>query len=376
LQTFARFGPNGLPMDVQQCLMDGGGRLVKTNLQHRIFLSGIVADTPANRKLSKFMGHTAILACPYCWLGGTTGPSGRGKYYLGYSCPTHILCPEHLKKEFPHLFGDVPTSAFCGDARIKLDEIKNLTRIQELENLKAKATSKTAVENLQTIFGVQCLSPIIAHLGDYVNINDIWQVPLAHAALLGVVKQFFKATMDYTGEAPDYAFSRPALKIIESRAKHVILTDDFNRPYRDIADKKGHYVMEDWLHFMESYSLYILSTDGAPDLWPDVEMKEAWDHLRTGLMHYFRYNEDDFTIEKRALARSHLIDFAKIWQRRIGITGCTFNLHTLICRLFDQETARGALTFTLEWWLEQGIQQMKSNVKFRCVVCMKALTHG
>jgi hypothetical protein len=41
---------------------------------------------------------------------------------------------------------------------------------------------------------------------------------------------------------------------------------------------------------------------------------------------------------------------------------CTLVLHLLACHAFDQETATGAVANALEWWVEQGCQEMKETV--------------
>ena len=43
----------------------------------------------------------------------------------------------------------------------------------------------------------------------------------------------------------------------------------------------------------------------------------------------------------------------------------TYNLHILVCRLYKQETACGAVAKDLEYWVERSIQDLKSTVKYR-----------
>ena len=261
LEAFKKFGPFGdNPLHVKQCKLNANGQIIESDLHHRIFLSGVTADTPANQKLSRFLSHAARLACPYCWLLGNPGPNGHGMYFPGYSAPTDIGCPNHLKNAHPTIFGQVPTTGYCGDSDIKIDSLGNLTRTLVVDDKSKQASSKSAIDKLKSEYGVHELSEIFKYLGDYVDINDVWQVPLCHAALLGIVKLFLKSMIDYTGPTPPYAFSKSTIKLIKSRAAHVILTDDFNRPYRDIVDRMGNYVMEDWLHFMESGGAQLLLT--------------------------------------------------------------------------------------------------------------------
>ena len=89
LEAFQKFGPFGSePMSVHEHKLDGDGMVVKSDLNHQIFLCGVTADTPANRKLSGFLSHASYKGCPYCWLSGCLGPTGRGMYFPGYDQPT------------------------------------------------------------------------------------------------------------------------------------------------------------------------------------------------------------------------------------------------------------------------------------------------
>lgn len=59
--------------------------MVPRRLRHYVILGGIYADTPAQRKLSKWLGHSAYLGCGHCMLLGTVGPNGHGMYFQGYT---------------------------------------------------------------------------------------------------------------------------------------------------------------------------------------------------------------------------------------------------------------------------------------------------
>ena len=51
----------------------------------------------------------------------------------------------------------------------------------------------------------------------------------------------------------------------------------------------------------------------------------------------------------------------------------TFNLHMAICRLFDQESARGPAAKDVELWVERVIQAVKENLKYRITSCPERL---
>ena len=67
-----------------QHLREEDGFIRRERLQHYIILGGIYADTPAQRKMSKWLSHAAYLGCGHCVLLGTPGPTGRGMYFTGY----------------------------------------------------------------------------------------------------------------------------------------------------------------------------------------------------------------------------------------------------------------------------------------------------
>ena len=51
----------------------------------------------------------------------------------------------------------------------------------------------------------------------------------------------------------------------------------------------------------------------------------------------------------------------------------TFNLHMAVCRLYDQESARGPAARDLELWVERVIQRVKENLKSRISSCPERL---
>lgn len=59
------------------------------------------------------------------------------------------------------------------------------------------------------------------------------------------------------------------------------------------------------------------------------------------------------------------MDYAKRAQQIFGVHICTYNLHTLACRGYKQELARGPASREKEFWLERKIQELKQRVKYR-----------
>lgn len=61
------------------------------------------------------------------------------------------------------------------------------------------------------------------------------------------------------------------------------------------------------------------------------------------------------------------------WLQGLPLSMCTFNLHMAICRLFDQETARGAVAKDSEGFVERDVQELKENLKYRITSCPERL---
>lgn len=117
-----------------------------------------------------------------------------------------------------------------------------------------------------------------------------------------------------------------------------------------------------------------------PVVWREVDGEEQafdlgdmWVELRTALLHYLRYDPTDFTEARCDIAAARLKAFARDAYHVFGASFCTYNLHALCCRLRQQERARGHVAFALEFWIERGVQYVKSDVKYRTTGCPELL---
>lgn len=82
-----------------------------------------------------------------------------------------------------------------------------------------------------------------------------------------------EALADYTGDCPSHVISKQDRAVMQDRGKRIKLTADFGRPYKCIVDSHKSYLLDDWLHFLETCSLYILQADMLDDLVQDVLQK-------------------------------------------------------------------------------------------------------
>jgi hypothetical protein len=122
------------------------------------------------------------------------------------------------------------------------------------------------------------MSELVRHL-DYVDYNNIHRVPVAHAILLGLLKDFWSLLLCKTPKGqprPEYSLPSPCRKAMADRAKSMVLTCDFGRPYRCVVNHRGNWVMEDWVNWLEIYSVYI--TQPFQKVMPLLQVK---------LCHYF-----------------------------------------------------------------------------------------
>lgn len=382
LRDFRRFGPDigtcsgewedpGGKLMVQEAIASNDGTnttLFSPPFRHRLILTGIAADTPGGRKLSNMTSHTGYSGCPYCLLKGTRGKTG-GMYFCGYSKPTETRLPLELKGHA--LFQGIPDKAFCGDYSILLTDEQQRARVECLMHFQT-TLAPSAFDKLKSHFGVNGPSPVVEHLGHYVHYNDIFLVPIAHASLYGVLKTYLKFMLldlkECTPDRKKYLMKKEARRLVSERSTHLTLTSEFGRPYRDIINCRKSWVMEEFLHFSESYSAYIFHEEYPGQVFPSPEMKRAWTHLNKALTHYWRFEQGGYHESNRLAARENLFAFAALWEELVGPTGCTYNLHLLLCRLSTQEAEMGAVCLFAEFWVERMIQYLKENIKFRTPV--------
>eukprot|EP00775_Hariotina_reticulata_P000935 gene935-1261_t len=153
--------------------------------------------------------------------------------------------------------------------------------------------------------------------------------------------------------------SAEGLRTMSQRAADVQVTSDFGRLYKCIVKYINSYKMEDWLHFVGSFSPYILLGVLSEDA------QELWDHLRAAVLHYCRppTDESPFTSQAREAAAWNMLQYAKKLERK-GFPSYmfTWNLHWAVCRLPRQELARGSTGSDAEWWTERVMQVYKEVV--------------
>ena len=141
--------------------------------------------------------------------------------------PQHLLAPSQGEAEM----------SYVHDERVQLSD--NLMHLlgKEVESggLEAKVAGCTGV------------SPFIRYV-DHLSYNNFFALPPAHAFGLGVIPDFWKYVVKKVG--------RPALRRMDRRIVHVLMTSDFGRPCRPLVPSDGtvmpNWTCEDVFHFTET----------------------------------------------------------------------------------------------------------------------------
>lgn len=69
---------------------------------------------------------------------------------------------------------------------------------------------------------------------------------------------------------PAYCITVDARKAMTQRASMIHFTIDFERPYKDIVHQRHDWVMENWLHWTETFSVLVLQPIKQGQMFCDV----------------------------------------------------------------------------------------------------------
>eukprot|EP00798_Chlamydomonas_sp_ICE-L_P001205 gene1205-32547_t len=349
LWDFHKYGEEGV------ILTQFGG----DTINHRPFLTGLLADSPARQKLSRWNGTGAYRACGWCLFQGqmcanVSGKKGGTIYYKGY----------HDVSKNQEVYPQAPTAAGyiqvhdvkVGHSCLQLSHAQRISRAQRVEE--GEEDPRTA--------GCHGLSMVV-HVLPYVDYNNFFLVPVAHALLFGVVKGFvkhlYRPIPKAVNDCPKDALSNPVRSLIASRKDDTRVTSEMGRPYKCIGTNRGYYTMEDWLHFVETYSAYVFQGDTLPP-----KVKELWGYLVEVCQHYFRGNKH-YSEEASEKASQTLRRYAEVMEEEgMADNLFTYNLHMVVCRLRKQEVAHGSTVKDLEFRVEREMQSYKDRLGRRVCV--------
>ena len=82
------------------------------------------------------------------------------------------------------------------------------------------------------------------------DLNHLFIVPVCHSLLYGVAKDLLKAFFGGLLLALEWNCSSNAKRVMSRRAEGIILTSEFNRPYRDVVKFHASWTMEEYMTFI------------------------------------------------------------------------------------------------------------------------------
>jgi hypothetical protein len=183
----------------------------------------------------------------YCTLQGTNTDPDTGKtvhmHPLGYAAPA--TCGLRVSGA-----AGCTEQAFCGDPNIRVEEDLHRIRAAKVES------GAWAASNA----GCHGKSLLVERL-KYLKYTDVMVVPVCHAFLLGLLKDFWALLLDPPkGTGKDAWFRLPAKhrKVMRARSQGIKLTLDHGRPYACIVTARGFWVMENWWTWAEVVSVWVL----------------------------------------------------------------------------------------------------------------------
>eukprot|EP00798_Chlamydomonas_sp_ICE-L_P005291 gene5291-18535_t len=112
--------------------------------------------------------------------------------------------------------------------------------------------------------------------------------------------------------------------------------------------------MEDWLHFVQTFSLYIFLPGTLPEM-----LATMWKLLQSVVHHCCQGT--NFTFRKSGDAAKSLLKYAKMVEENFPSKMCTYNLHMVVCRLPRQEQQRGSAAREMEFVVERCKQGFKAR---------------
>ncbi|DBB01368.1 TPA: hypothetical protein ACH3X1_013672 [Trebouxia sp. C0004] len=339
----------------------GLGRIASLLLaafKHTVILTGAMADLPAQNKMSKNLHWNNALTCAHCTLNGTWLLGATR--FLGYRKPVvyGIKWPSILQVSEPKtaLFGDACT-------KLRPEAWANAEGLgQCIADGKGPPGMKEGDVGNKGISMFKKMLP-------YICPSNFWVIPFGHALLLGILQDFLKMMLPaLTGSMADYCIKKEARTVMIARAAMIHSTIDFGRPYSDAVQKRGYWVMEELLHFTETWSVIIFQPykkgSAIIPILHDKDTLEMWQSFRVIVHHFMRSfaeHASDAACDKVAL---HLRRYSQGVEKVFGPSQCKYNLHHVVP--LDQQRARGLTAEELEFWVENCIQLCKSTIKHRC----------
>lgn len=120
------------------------------------------------------------------------------------------------------------------------------------------------------------------------------------------------------------------------RAAMIHSTIDFGRPYSDVVNQRDYWVMEELLHFQETWSVIIFQPyrrgSAVIPILHNKDVLEMWQSFRAIVHHFMRSfteHTSDAACEK---VQYHLQRYSQGVEKVFGPEQCKYNLHHMVCR--------------------------------------------
>jgi hypothetical protein len=330
-----------------------------------VWLTGCFGDTPMREKLALFLGHASPLGCGWCefqgvWLNGATR-------FLGYS---------RLQR-----FELKTLTNRCGEAHYAWDDVLTLSDSQHCARASVAEVNKARHKSDQVLprfIGCHGYS-IFRSMLPYIDYANLFVLPLWHAMLYGLVKNFFETILEGSGvNAEWYVVTKEARDRMKAKEGLVRAVSEYTNTFESIlGTKRSYFTMDQWLHFVLTWSTFVFGSKTDGILHADVY--DAYVLLRDVVKHYCVVcDESEFTDARRNIARDKLRRLAVTLQKWVEQKNApwklmSFNLHILVCRLHKQEQARGHTAFDNELWIERSIHTLKEVT--RCAARRQGMYH-
>lgn len=213
----------------------------------------------------------------------------------------------------------------------------------------------------------------------YIDYANLFVLPLWHAMLYGLVKNFFETILEGSGvNAEWYIVTKEARDRMKAKEGLVQAVSEYTNTFESIlGTKRSYFTMDQWLHFVLTWSTFVFGSKTDGILHADVY--DAYVLLRDVVKHYCVVcDESEFTDARRNIARDKLRRLAVTLQKWVEQKNApwklmSFNLHILVCRLHKQEQARGHTAFDNELWIERSIHTLKEVT--RCAARRQGMYH-
>ncbi|KXZ55150.1 hypothetical protein GPECTOR_3g3 [Gonium pectorale] len=350
-----KLGKSGMKVTERYTTQDG--HKVVREFMHYVFVSTCLADIPAKNKVGDFRGvGSKVGSCSYCLFEGQPIPGRTGKGSV-----TRYLGARGME-------------LLAGDPKIALSHQDLIKRGHKLRNahlrvvrcaMKIKAGSGATkwtrrLAALKRVYkaksirhGCWGMNPFFRLW--YLNALTFHVVSISHAFYHGICKGF-------SGLMLDRYITAAGKKIISQRGQSISVPSDFGRRYRDWTIYWASYKMEEWAHFVETFSAYLFDGDVLPG-----PVKGLWFLLIDIVEHYFRPRPDEETRDEFELASRKAYDqlrhfAAGLEELESGADYMmTTNLHIVVCRLHRQELELGTASAFNDLPVERVMQTMKSD---------------